>query len=123
FEKKNASCIRVLGLIGKDHSVSSITVGTSSIRGRHPKRIIMDDPVTEEDVSEATRKRVQRVYNELNKLRSNILVVGQPVHKLDLYGTLRPLLKKMEVPHGAIPELDHDLDAQRLAGVSEESIQ
>ena len=29
----------------------------------------------------------------------------------------------MEVPHGSIPELDHDLEAQRLAGVSEESIQ
>ena len=123
FEKANASCLRVLGLHGKDHSVSAITVGTSSIRGRHPKRIIMDDPVTEEDISEPTRKKVQRVYNELNKLCPNILVIGQPVHKFDLYGSLRDILKKMEVPHGSIPELDHDLEAQRLAGVSEESIQ
>jgi hypothetical protein len=29
----------------------------------------------------------------------------------------------MEVPHGSIPELDHDLEAQRLAGVDEASIQ
>jgi hypothetical protein len=29
----------------------------------------------------------------------------------------------MEVPHGTIPQLDHDLEAQRLAGVSEDSIQ
>lgn len=123
FEKKNASCIRVRGLHGKDHSVSSVTIGASSIRGRHPDLVVMDDPVTEEDVSEATRKKVQRVYNELSKLCSNILVIGQPVHKFDLYETLRPLLKKMEVPHGSIPELDHDLEAQRLAGVSEESIQ
>lgn len=123
FEKHNSSCARVEGLQGKDHSISSITVGTSSIRGRHPKRIIMDDPVTEEDVSEATRKKVQRVYNELFKLCSNILIIGQPVHKYDLYETLRGIINKLEVPHGTIPELDHDLEAQRLAGVSEESIQ
>lgn len=122
FEKANSSCIRATGLHGKDHSVSTVTVGTSSLRGRHPKRIIMDDPVTEDDVSEATRKRVQRKYNELSKLCLNILVVGQPVHKADLYETLRPLLKKMEVPHGQIPELDADLTAMQLAGISPESI-
>jgi hypothetical protein len=122
FEKKNASCLRVKGLIGKDHSVSTVTVGSTSIRGRHPKRVLMDDPVTEEDVSEATRKRVQRLYNELNKLTPNVVVIGQPVHKSDLYGTLRPLLKTLEVPHGSIPELDHDLEAMKLAGVSMESI-
>ncbi len=123
FEKQNASSLRVTGLHGKDHTVSSITIGASSIRGRHPRRVVMDDPVTEEDHSEATRKRVQRVYNELNKLCKNVLVIGQPVHKFDLYETIRPLVLKMEVPHGSIPELDHDLEAQRLAGVSEESIQ
>lgn len=123
FEKANASCLRVKGLIGKDHSISTVAIRTKSLRGRHPKRVIMDDPVTEEDASEATRKHVQRVYNELHKLCSNIAVIGQPVHKLDLYGTLRPLLRKMEVPHGSIPELDADLAAQRAAGVSEESIQ
>ncbi len=123
LDKKNASTIRVKGLHGKDHSVSTVTIGSKSIRGRHPNAVIMDDPVTEEDVAEATRKKVQRVYNELSKLCSNILVIGQPVHKFDLYETLRPLLLKMEVPHGSIPELDHDLEAQRLAGVSEESIQ
>jgi hypothetical protein len=123
FEKKNASSLRVQGLLGKDHSVSAVTVGTSSLRGRHPKMVVMDDPVTEEDVSEATRSRVQRVYNEVSKLCKNILVIGQPVHKFDLYESLRPLLSKMEVPHGSIPELDHDLEAQRLAGVDEASIQ
>lgn len=123
FEKETASSLRVKGLLGKDHSVSAVTVGTCSLRGRHPKRIIMDDPVTEEDVSEATRKKVQRVYDEVLKLTDNVLVIGQPAHKFDLFETLRPLVKKMEVPFGSIPELDHDLEAQRLAGVSEESIQ
>lgn len=122
FEKKNSTCLRVAGLVGKDHSVSTVTVGATSIRGRHPKRVIMDDPVTEEDVSEATRKRVQRVYNELNKLTQNVAVIGQPVHKADLYETLRPLVKRLEVPHGSIPELDVDLEAMALAGVSQESI-
>lgn len=122
FEKANASCLRVTGLHGPNHTVSTVTVGTASLRGRHPKRIIMDDPVTEDDVSEATRKRVQRKYNELSKLSMNILVIGQPVHKADLYQSLRPLLQKMEVPHGCIPELDADLEAMKLAGISPESI-
>lgn len=123
LEKESATAIRVAGLLGKDHSVSAVTIGTQSLRGRHPQIVVMDDPVTEEDVSEATRKKVQRVYNEITKLTSNVLIIGQPVHKFDLYETLRPLLKKLEVPHGSIPELDHDLELLRLAGVSEESIQ
>lgn len=123
FEKSTASCLRVTGLHGKDHSISAVTIKTVTLRGRHPKRVIMDDPVTEDDVSEATRKHVERVYNEVNKLCPNILIIGQPAHKFDLYAKLRPLLKKLEVPHGSIPELDHDLEAQRLAGVDEASIQ
>lgn len=122
FDQNSASALRVSGLKGKDPSVGALTIG-ASVRGRHPRCVVMDDPVTEEDVSEATRKRVQRKYNELTKLTSNIVIIGQPVHKFDLYETLRPLLNVMEVPHGTIPELDHDLEAQRLAGVSEESIQ
>jgi len=123
FEKESSKALRVRGLKGKDHSLAAITIGSSAIRGRHPRKIIMDDPVTEEDVSEATRKRVQRVYNELSKLTGDVCIIGQPVHKFDLYETLRPLIKKLEVRHGEIPELDHDIEAQRLAGVSEESIQ
>lgn len=122
FEKQNSSSLRVTGLHGKDHSVSAVTIKTVTLRGRHPKRVIMDDPVTEDDVSEATRTHVNRVYNEVNKLVSNILIIGQPAHKHDLYAKLRDLVKTMEVPHGTIPELDHDLEAQRLAGVDEASI-
>lgn len=123
LEKESAREVRVQGLIGKDHSISAVTVGTKSLRGRHPRKIVMDDPVTEEDVSAATRKRVKRLYDESSKLTARILLIGQPAHKFDLYEELRPQLEKMEVPHGSIPELDHDLEAQRLAGVSEESIQ
>lgn len=123
FEKNTATCLRVFGLHGKDHSVSAVTVKTVSLRGRHPKRVIMDDPVTEDDTSEATRLLVEKKWNEVNKLVSNVLIIGQPAHKFDLYAKLRPLLKTMEVPHGSIPELDHDLEAQRLAGVDESSIQ
>ncbi len=122
LEKDNAHYCRVVGVSGKDHSVSALTIGSTSLRGRHPDLIIMDDPVTEEDVSEATRTRLQRKYNELTKLCQNIAIIGQPVHVFDLYETLRPLLKLMEVPHGTIPELDHDLIAMKLAGVSEVSI-
>ncbi len=122
LEKNSASAVRVSGLQGKDHSIASISLGSASLRGRHPDQVIMDDPVTEEDVSPAVRKRAERVYSEAMKLVQNVLVIGQPVHKFDLYESLRGILKKMEVPHGTIPELDHDIEAMRLAGVSEESI-
>lgn len=122
LEKENSSELRVEGLQGKDHSVEAITIKTS-MRGRHPRRIIMDDPVTEEDVSEAMRVLVKRKYNEAMKLVSNVLVIGQPAHKHDLYAELRPMVRKLEMPYGTIPELDHDLEAQRLAGVDEDSIQ
>jgi transposase-like protein len=123
FSKANTNCLRVDGLLGKDHSVSAVTIRSVSLRGRHPKLVIMDDPVTEDDTSEATRLVVEKKWYEINKLVKNILIIGQPAHKFDLYAKLRPLLNKMEVKHGEITELDHDLEAQRLAGVSEESIQ
>jgi hypothetical protein len=122
FEKANSNFLRLTGLQGKDHSVSAVTIKTVTLRGRHPKRVVMDDPVTEDDASEATRAHVERVYNEVNKLCGNILIIGQPAHKYDLYAKLRGIIKTMEVPHGTIPELDHDLEAQRLAGVDEASI-
>jgi hypothetical protein len=122
FERANATHLRAAGLHGKDHSVSAVTIKTVTLRGRHPKRVIMDDPVTEDDTSDATRRHVEKVYNEVSKLCSNILIIGQPAHKYDLYAKIRNLVKTMEVPHGSIPELDHDLVAQRAAGVDEASI-
>lgn len=122
LDKENASCIRVKGLIGKDHSVEALTIG-SSARGRHPRRVLMDDPVTDEDISKAMRLKVKRKYNEIMKLCSNVAVIGQPAHAYDLYAELRPVVLKLEIPFGTIPELDHDLDAQRKAGVDESSIQ
>lgn len=114
--------VREASLRGKDHSVEALTVGSNAVRGHHPDIVLLDDPVTEEDVSEATRRKLERKYNELVKLKANIVLIGQPVHVFDLYETLRPLVRVMEVPHGTIPELDHDLVAMRLAGVSETSI-
>lgn len=120
--KKNSSEIRVKGLIGQDHSVEAITIKTS-MRGRHPKRIVMDDPVTEEDTSEAMRKTVKDRYDEAYKLCKNICIIGQPSHAHDLYAKLRGILKKMEVPWGTIPELDADLEAMKLAGIDQNSIE
>ncbi len=122
FEIDNTTHLRIMGLQGKDHSVSAVTIKTVTLRGRHPKRTVMDDPVTEGDTSEATRAHVERVYNEVNKLCSNILILGQPAHKYDLYAKLRGSVKTLEMPHGTIPQLDADLEAQRFAQVSEASI-
>lgn len=122
LDKNSAYIIRVKDQAGKDHSVEAITIKTS-MRGRHPKRILMDDPVTEEDVSPAMRKTVKRKYNEAYKLCKNLIVIGQPAHADDLYAELRPILKKMEVPHGSIPQLDADLAAMLAAGVDHVSIE
>jgi hypothetical protein len=122
FDRANATHLRARGLHGKDHSVSAVTIKTVTLRGRHPKRVVLDDPVTEDDASEATRTHVERVYNEVMKLTQNVLIIGQPAHQYDLYAKLRNVVRTLEVPHGTIPELDHDLEAQRLAGVSEASI-
>ncbi len=119
----NTDAIRLVGLTGKDDSLAALTIGSASFRGRHPNRIMFDDPVTPEDTSEAVRTRAKTVYNEAFKLCSNIAIIGQPAHKFDLYEELRKTIKTMEVPHGTIPELDHDLELQRLGGVDEESIQ
>jgi len=123
FDKSNSNYLRVTGLLGKDHSVSAVTIKTASLRGRHPDLTLLDDPVTEDDTSEATRKLVEKKWNEILKLTSNAAIIGQPAHKFDLYAKLRGMIKIMEVPHGTIPQLDHDLEAQRLAGVDEASIQ
>lgn len=122
LEKQNSSCIRVKGLIGKDHSMEVLTI-KSSFRGRHPKRIIMDDPVTEEDTSDAMRTLVKKKYDEAYKLCKNIVIIGQPAHAFDLYAELRPQLKKLELAWGSIPELDADLEAMKLAGVDHKSIE
>lgn len=122
LDKSNASCVRVKGMVGKDHSAEVLTI-KSSFRGRHPYRILMDDPVTEEDVSPAMRKTVKRKYDEAYKLCKNILIIGQPAHADDLYAELRPILKKMEIPHGTIKELDADLTAMLAAGVDPVSIE
>lgn len=116
--------VNVQGQKGKDPSVSAITIGSRSFRGRHPDVAIMDDPVTPEDAhSLATRKQVEIVYSELVKLTSNVVTIGQPAHKSDLYALLRDKVKLMEVPHGTIPELDHDLVAMKAAGASLASIE
>lgn len=135
LSKRNSYCINVAGFDddqpgpkskkkkGKDYSVEAITI-RSSFRGRHPKRIIMDDPVTEEDVSAAQRALVERKYSEAYKLCKNITIIGQPAHAFDLYAKLRPALsRKMEVPWGAIPELDPDLSAMEIAGIDKASIE
>lgn len=123
FEQANSSTLVIRGHMGKDASVETLPLGATSFRGRHPRRVLMDDPVTEDDTSQAARLRAKAVYDEIYKLCSNIVLIGQPVHIADLYQELRGLVEKREYPWGTIPELDVDLDAARLAGVSEKSIE
>ena len=122
FDRANATHLRATGLQGKDHSVSAVTIKTVTLRGRHPKRVVMDDPVTEDDTAEAARLLAKKKYNEVMKLAMNVFIIGQPAHQYDLYADLRGIVKTMEVPHGTFKELDADLEALRAAGVDEASI-
>lgn len=122
LDAESTTHIRLKGLVGPNHTVEAITI-KASLRGRHPKRIIMDDPVTDEDTSEAMRKLVKKRYDEAYKLCKNIVIIGQPAHAFDLFAELRGLVNLMEVPHGTIPELDADLAAMEAAGVDKNSIE
>lgn len=107
---------------GKEPSVKSLSVRSKGLRGLHPDMILMEDVITPDDTGEAERIRVQKLYEEALKLTSNVVLIGQPVHKLDLFQKLRYLIPTLCVKHGDIPELDTDLIAQSAAGVSAESI-
>ncbi len=123
---KSSSLRLVLaGHTGKDPNVAVLPLRSKSFRGRHPKHIICDDLITPDDVSKAERDKVEAVRAELMKLTENVCFIGQPAHAKDVYAKLRnlPGVKKLEVPYGSIPQLDVNLDAQRAAGISEESIQ
>lgn len=122
FEVENTTRLRAVGTLGKEDSVAAVPIKTKGLRGRHPERIIMDDPVTEDDTSEATRNHARKILNEAMKLTKTVILIGQPAHQYDLYADVRGSIRTMEVAFGSIPELDHDLDAQRLAGVTEASI-
>lgn len=122
-KNRSTSVIRLPGLIGKDPNYISKSIRSKGLRGRHPDIALMDDPITPDDDSPAERRRVFKVYEEVLKLAPRVAIYGQPVHKLDLYQTIRDKVPCIEMIYGDIPELDVDLNAQRLAGVSEKSIQ
>ncbi len=125
LERNNARLLTLAGHTGKDPNVAVLPLRSKSFRGRHPKHIICDDVITPDDVSAAERAKVEAVLAELMKLTQNVVLIGQPAHAKDVYAKMRKLsgVRKMELPYGSIPELDHDLEAQRAAGISEASIQ
>lgn len=123
FKNRAKKKLILEGSSGKEPNLLCLTIRSRGFRGRHPDLIIMEDPITPEDTSATERKRVKKVYEELYKLTPNIFIIGQPVHKLDLYQELREVIPTYCLRWGDIPELSKDLEAQRKAGVSEESIQ
>lgn len=107
---------------GKEPTLTNLAVRSKGMRGRHPRSVLLEDMITPDDTSEAERLRVQKVYEEVLKLTPNVVLIGQPVHKLDLLQKLRFLIPTLSVKYGDIPQLDVDLDAQKAAGVSQASI-
>lgn len=123
FTNRAKKTLRLLGSHGKEPNLSCLSVRARGVRGRHPDLIIMEDPITPDDTSPKERERVKKMYDELVKLTHNVVVIGQPVHKLDLYQFLREIVPTFTMKYGDIKELDVDLNAERAAGVDEFSIQ
>ncbi|MDR3112768.1 MAG: hypothetical protein LBU09_00145 [Endomicrobium sp.] len=122
FKRKSSKLIVLNSNKTKEPNLKAISIGSKGFRGRHPKFAILDDPITPESVSKADRKKAKAIYDELLKLTKRVRILGQPVHKKDLYQLTRKKIKVLEVPYGSIPELDADLDVLRMAGVDESSI-
>ena len=125
LSQNNSKSLRLAGHRDKHPNVAVLPLRSKSFRGRHPKHIVCDDIITPDDTSKAERDRVEKVRDELMKLTENVVLIGQPAHAKDVYAKVRnlPGVRQMELPYGSIPELDHDLEAQRAAGISEASIQ
>jgi len=108
----------------------SIFIGSlgETLRGIHPDYAVFDDILTRETAwSATTRENVFEKYEEVKKLTSNILIIGNICHPLDLYSKLRDTdIPKFEIFHNdeRIPDwLKPDLNKERLQGVSEANIQ
>ncbi|MDR2709177.1 MAG: hypothetical protein LBC07_04295 [Elusimicrobiota bacterium] len=122
FKRSTNEVIQLAGNDSKEPNLIAISLGSRGFRGRHPDFVILDDPITPEASSRADRDQAKRVYDELLKLCHKVRLLGQPVHRNDLYQLTRRTIKTLEMPYGSIPELDTDLEALRLAGVDEASI-
>ena len=122
FKRKSSEQIVLRSNNAKEPNLRALSLNSKGFRGRHPQYAILDDPVTPESVSKADRKKAKSVYDELLKMVKRVRILGQPIHKKDLYQLTRKIINTMEVPYGSIPPLDEDLDVLRLAGVDESSI-
>jgi hypothetical protein len=108
----------------------SIFIGSlgETLRGIHPDYSVFDDILTRETAwSSTTRENVFEKYEEVKKLTSNILIIGNVCHQLDLYSQLRETeIPKFEIFHDdhRIPQwLKPDLEKERAERVSESNIQ
>lgn len=117
------SKIYLEGHEGKEPNFAVLSIRSKGLRGRHPKKVILEDIITPDDDSAAERKRTKKTYEETLKLTDWVGIIGQPVHPQDLYQELRGKVATYEMPIGTIPELDPDIQALRAARVSEYSIQ
>lgn len=118
----NQTDLRVPGCKVKDNTITLLGIEGSGSRGRHPMYILMDDPVTPQACSEADRETVQILYDEAKKLTDDLYILGQSVHKEDLYAVLEHKVSCKRRFRGSIKCLDVDIEKEREDGVSERSI-
>jgi hypothetical protein len=97
----------------KERTLMSLTRFSSSLKGNHPNKIILDDLcVLKDRWSPTERERTRAFFGEYNALTLNILVLANLIHPNDLYSDLRKRLdvKKMEIAYGEIPEIEKPLE-------------
>lgn len=85
----NATEVRLASNKTKQPNVRGLTINSRELRGNHVDVAIMDDPVIPQDeTSEVERANTIRIFSELQNIARKIIVLGQPVHKEDLYAVL-----------------------------------
>ncbi|MDR2008824.1 MAG: hypothetical protein LBQ34_07655 [Alphaproteobacteria bacterium] len=125
LKKCNTKEIRTIDNDTKEPSIFSTTPFSQDWRGMHVNTIIIEDIVIMQDrLSPTNREKTKKFYEECFNIAKNIIIIGQPVHKEDLYA----MLKELNIPtkisyYGSIPELDKDLDLLRSQGMSEHDLQ
>ncbi|KAL0263850.1 UNVERIFIED_CONTAM: hypothetical protein PYX00_011151 [Menopon gallinae] len=116
--KSTSNLIRLEGNNSKEANVIGLTINSRGIRGNHVDIVIMDDPVIAlDEKSEIERQTVKSVYTECLNITKKIIVLGQPVHKEDLYATLKSI-KEVDKHYSfyncnAIEELNKDIELLR----------
>lgn len=134
FDRVSVGKTKIRTYQNRTNKDATVAIGTirTVLRGKHPNRFVLDDLLTLENESAVVKEVVKKKYSEilsLNKEKTevtDIIVIGNPVSKNDLYFDLKtsPEIAKLEIWNDDLPtEHRKDIHALRASGVREYEIQ